>query len=219
VRRPRGAAAVFALLLAWPRPAAAASWIGARLWQESFFWDALMSARDKAARQAADPQLLPAMKTLAEQVAQQAANIKQIQNYAKSQQDNLRYAFSQDDPKPSLATIRQNLDTLAKGTDQIRHNLYYLTARCRLASGQALPDPELTTSAAVLIGQIQQVQLQLNALYTDTAAIAPLLEAEAWTVDKFFRHGYDTFLQSVVSVQDSVFTVYNSAYEIHVRSR
>src|SRR6266480_2556386 len=87
-------------LLFWPASAfAAARWIGPHLWQEGFFWDALLSARDKAARQQADPQILPVVQTVAQQIAQQTANLQQINAYVKGQQDSLRYAFSQDDPK------------------------------------------------------------------------------------------------------------------------
>ena len=39
----------------------------------------------------------------------------QIDSYTKGQQDSLRFAFSQQDPSRSLAIIRTNFDTLAKG--------------------------------------------------------------------------------------------------------
>lgn len=208
------------LFLWWlPANALAASWIGARLWQEGFFWDALLHARDRAARQQADPQLIPVVKTIAGQVAQQVANLQQIHAYVKGQQDSLRYAFAQDDPAPSLVIIRNNFDTLAKGSEQIQNNLYYLTARERLAISQALPDPELTAAATQLIGQIQALQLGLNALYLDTAAVRQLVDTEPWATDEFFRYSADHLLKSVVHVQDSVFSVYNAAYELHLRSR
>lgn len=211
--------AVFIAAYALPAHGFAASWVGARLWQEGFFWDALIHARDRAARQQADPQLIPVVKTIAGQVAQQVANMQQIHAYIKGQQDSLRYAFAQDNPQPSMVIIRNNFETLAKGTQQIEHNLYYLTARQRMAITQALPDPELTAAATQLIGQIQQLQLALNAMYLDTTALRQLIDTEPWAVDDFFRYGGDHLLKSVVSVQDSVFAVYNAAYELHVRSR
>src|ERR1039458_9182458 len=93
------------------------------LWQERFFWDALTSARDKLARQQSDPMMIPVMKAIAAQIAQQVANLGQIDQYVKAQADNLRYAYAQPDPKPSLATISDNLATLNTGTDQVRQNL------------------------------------------------------------------------------------------------
>lgn len=210
-----------ALALSWSLPghALAASWAGARLWQEGFFWDALIGARDKAARQQADPNLLPAVRTIAGQVAQQVANLQQIHAYVKAQQDSLRYAFAQEDPTASLAVIRNNFDTLAKGSVQIQSNLYYLTTRERMSISQALPDPELTAAATQLIGQIQQLQLQLNTLYLDATEVRKLVDAEPWATDEFFRYSAQGLLQAVVQVQDSVFAVYNAAYELHLRSR
>lgn len=189
------------------------------LWQERYFFDALLTARDRMARQQSDPALLPVMKMIAAQVAQQVANTQQIGAYVKSQQDNLRYAFNQPDPAPSLATISANLDTLASGAGQIRHNLYYLTARCRIASTQALPDPEMYRAALVILGQVQQIQLQLNALYTDTMAVQALVNENHWAVDKFFNHKVAVLLRNVIRIQDSIFTVYNAGYELNIRSR
>ncbi|MBI4423209.1 MAG: hypothetical protein HY554_05760 [Elusimicrobia bacterium] len=212
-------ALALAACLALPGPALAASWVGARLWQEGFFWDALLHARDRAARQQADPQLIPMVKTLAAQVAQQVANMQQIDAYVKGQQDSLRFAFAQEDPAPSLLVIRNNFETLAKGSVQIQHNLYYLTSRARMAITQALPDPELTAAATQLIGQIQALQLGLNQLYLDTSATRQLARSEPWATDEFFRYGTEQLMRSVVQVQDSVFAVYNASYELHVRSR
>ena len=205
-------------LLACPRPAAAWS-DGPLLWQESYFFDALLQARSKAARQQSDPQLMAVLKAVAGQVAQQVVNIQQIDVYAKAQQDNLRYAFSQPDPQPSLDTISANLATLTKGNDQIRSNLYFLTARCRMASSQALPDPELYQAGLLVLGQVQQLQLALNALYLDTAAVRQLVADNDWATEKFFRHSAGELLRSVVRIQDSVFSVYNAGYEFSMRSR
>jgi hypothetical protein len=189
------------------------------LWQERYFFDALLTARDRMARQQSDPAMIPVLKMIAAQVAQQVANTQQIGAYVKSQQDNLRYAFAQPDPAPSLATIQANFETLANGAQQIRHNLYYLTARCRIASTQALPDPEMYKSALVILGQVQQLQLQLNALYTDAVTVSSQVNENRWAVDKFFLHKTSVLLRNVIRVQDSIFAVYNAGYELSLRSR
>ncbi|MCX5797187.1 MAG: hypothetical protein NTY77_16985 [Elusimicrobia bacterium] len=205
-------------LLACPRPAAAWS-DGPQLWQESYFFDALLQARSKAARQQSDPQLMAVLKAVAGQVAQQVVNLQQIDVYAKAQQDNLRYAFTQPDPQPSLETIAANFETLTKGNDQIRSNLYFLTARCRMASSQALPDPELYQAGLLVLGQVQQLQLALNSLYLNATAVRALVAENDWAADKFFRHSTQELLRSVVRIQDSVFSVYNAGYEFSMRSR
>jgi hypothetical protein len=191
----------------------------ARLWQERFYWDGSLAARDKAARQSADPRLLDVILTIAHQVAQQAVNLEQIHSYTKAQSDNLRFAFAQPDPGPSLAVIQNNFSTLTKGADQIRNNLYYLTTRARMASSQALPDPKLTEKAMLLIAQIQNTQLKLNALYVDTQTVTNMVRAETWGVDKFFRYAAERLLNTVISVQDSVFSVYNASYELYMLSK
>jgi hypothetical protein len=196
-----------------------ASFTEARLWQERYYWDALLQARVAAARGAADPALLDVVETMARQVAQQSANLQQIQSYAKAQVGNLGFAFAQKDPGPSLAVIQNNFATLTKGSEQIRNNLYYLTARARICSTQALPDPKLTDKATILIAQIQDVQLKLNALYLDATAVANSVRAETWAADEFFRFGAEQLLGAVISVQDSVFAVYNSSYELYLLSK
>ena len=140
------------------------------LWQERFFWDALTSARDKLARQQSDPMMIPVMKAIAGQIAQQVANLGQIDQYVKAQADNLRYAYAQPDPAPSLTTISDNFTTLTTGSDQVRQNLYYLTSRQRMAASQALPDPEMYQAGLLILGQIQALQLTLNSLFYDTQA-------------------------------------------------
>lgn len=189
------------------------------LWQERFLWDGLLQARDRAARVSADPKLLEVVKAIAYQAAQQTANLEQIRNYAKSQGENLRYAFSQEDPQPSLKVIQGNFQTLAKGSEQVRNNLYYLTARLRLCQTQALPDPKLTEMSMLVIAQVQQIQLRLNDLYLDTAATHQQVKAEAWAGDDFFRFSSEHLLRAVVETQDSVFTVYNAAYELYLLSQ
>ncbi|OGS35565.1 MAG: hypothetical protein A2506_03295 [Elusimicrobia bacterium RIFOXYD12_FULL_66_9] len=189
------------------------------LWQERFFWDALMTARDRMARQQSDPMMVPVMKAIAGQIAQQVANLGQIDQYVKAQADNLRFAYNQPDPKPSLATIRDNFTTLTTGCDQVRQNLYYLTARQRLAQAQALPDPEMYQAALLILGQIQQLQLTLNAVYYDAVAIRGQVSENKWANDKFFTHATEELMRSVVRVQDSVFSVYNAGYELAMRCR
>ncbi|MFI5348281.1 MAG: hypothetical protein ACHQ2Z_01950 [Elusimicrobiota bacterium] len=189
------------------------------LWQERFFWDALTSARDKLARQQSDPMMIPVMKAIAGQIAQQVANLGQIDQYVKAQADNLRFAYAQPDPKPSLATISDNLATLNTGTDQVRQNLYYLTTRQRLAATQALPDQEMYQAGLLILGQDQALQLTLNSLYYDTQAARGLVNDNKWANDKYFTHKVEELMRSVVRVQDSVFSVYNAGYDLTMRCR
>lgn len=207
-----------AVLLASALPAAALD-TPPTLWQERFFWDALLTARDRLARQQSDPMMVPVMKAIAGQVAQQVANLGQIHQYVKAQGDNLRYAYSQSDPQPSLDTIKNNFETLTTGCDQVRQNLYYLTARQRMAQSQALPDPEMYQAGLLILGQVQQLQLSLNALYLDTSAVRNVVVDNKWANDKDFSHKTEELMRSVVRVQDSVFSVYNAGYELSMRCR
>lgn len=191
----------------------------AALWQERFFYDALLSARDRLARGQSDPQLVPMMRSVASQTAQQVGNLAQIQSYIKVQQGALRYAFAQEDPSPSLRTIQANFATLTGAAEQVRSNLYYLTARCRLASSQALPDPAIYQAGLLIIGQIQQLQLGLNSLYTEAVAVQGLIAANPWAVDTFFNHSFNGLMRSVTRTQESIFSIYNSAYDLSWRSR
>jgi hypothetical protein len=198
---------------------AAAQEVAPTLWQERFFWDALLTARDRMARQQSDPMMIPVMKAIAGQVAQQVANLGQIQQYVKAQGDNLRFAYSQPDPKPSLDTISSNFETLTAGCDQVRQNLYYLTTRERFAQSQALADPEMYQTGLLILGQVQQLQLTLNALYLDATAARTLVYENKWANDKAFTHRTDELMRSVMRVQDSVFAVYNAGYELAMRCR
>ena len=189
------------------------------LWQERFFWDALTSTRDRLARQQSDPMTIPVMKAIAGQIAQQVANLGQIDLYVKAQSDNLRYAYAQPDPRPSLATISDNFTTLNTGCDQVRQNLYYLTARQRMAATQALPDPEMYQAGLLILGQTQQLQLTLNSLYYDAQAARGLVDGNQWANDKFFTHKTEELMRGVVRIQDSVFAVYNAGYDLAMRCR
>jgi hypothetical protein len=218
---PRALLLIAGVLAAAP-PAARAAGFGDQtptLWQERYFWDALLPARDKLARQQSDPQMVPVMNAIALQIAQQVANLNQIDQYVKAQGDNLRYAYAQSDPSPSLDTIRDNFLTLTTGADQVRQNLYYLTARERMAASQALPDPEMYKAGLLILGQVQQLQLTLNTLYYDTLAARGVVEQNAWANDKFFTGKTENLMFSVVRVQDSVFSVYNAGYDLTTRCR
>jgi hypothetical protein len=73
--------------------------------------------------------------------------------------------------------------------------------------------------ARLLIAQIQNVQLKLNTLYLDTVTAANVVRKETWYADEFFRYSCEDLLSSVVSVQDSVYTVYNASYELYLLSK
>lgn len=213
-------AALVASLLLWPAaPARAQADAGPTLWMERYFWDALLTARDKMARQQSDPMMIPVMKAIAGQTAQQVANLGQIGQYVKAQSDNLRYAYAQPDPQPSLDTIAANFETLSTGCDQVRQNLYYLTARQRMAQSQALPDPEMYQAGLLILGQIQQLQLTLNQVYLDAVAARNLVHENAWANDKAFTHKTEELMRSVVRTQDAVFAIYNAGYELAMRCR
>ena len=208
-----------ALFIASALPAAALDNAAPTLWQERFFWDALLTARDRLARQQSDPMMIPVMKAIAGQVAQQVANLAQIHQYVKAQGDNLRYAYAQPDPQASLDTIINNFETLTTGCDQVRQNLYYLTARQRIAQSQALPDPEMYQTGLLILGQVQQLQLTLNALFTDMSGVRGIVVQNNWANDRNFSNKTEELMRSVVRVQDSVFAVYNAGYELAMRCR
>ncbi len=189
------------------------------LWQERFFWDALLTARERLARQQSDPMMIPVMKSIALLVAQQGANLTQIHEYVKTQADGLRYAYAQVDPQSSLNTVLDNFETLTTACDQVRQNLYYLTARQRIAQSQALPDPEMYQAGLVILGQVQQLQLTLTAFIADTNAVRGIIMENNWSNDNNLRHKTEELVRSVMRIQDSVFTTYNSATELTLRCR
>lgn len=212
-------AALWLVVTLLSSPARAADLQAPALWQERYFFDALLQARDRLARSQSDPAMIPVLKAIAGQVAQQVANMQQIDAYVKAQHDNLRFAFQQDDPAPSLATIGGNFETLAKGADQIRGNLYFLTVRNRIAASQALPDTEMYQASLLVLTQVQQLQLALNSLYLDVVEAQKLVNENQWATNKHFRHETDMLVRSVVRVQDSIFSVYNAGYELAMRCR
>ena len=207
------------LVLAAALPARSLDAQAPTLWQERYFWDALLPARDRVARAQSDPMMIPVMKAIAGQVAQQVANLAQIHQYVKAQGDNLRYAYAQSEPQASLETIANNFETLTTGCDQVRQNLYYLTARQRIAQSQALADAEMYQTGLLILGQIQQLQLTLNALYLDMTAVRNLSIENKWANDKNFSYKTEELMRSVVRVQDSVFSIYNAGYELSMRCR
>jgi hypothetical protein len=71
----------------------------------------------------------------------------------------------------------------------------------------------------LILGQIQQLQLTLNALFTDMTAVRGLVVENSWANDKNFSHKTEELMRSVVRVQDSVFAVYNAGYELAMRCR
>jgi hypothetical protein len=74
-------------------------------------------------------------------------------------------------------------------------------------------------AALLILGQVQQLQLRLNALYLDANDAHKLVGENSWATDKEFRHRSDYLMRTVVRVQDSVFAVYNSGYELAMRAR
>lgn len=202
-----------------PASAVTAKDADAQLYQEEMYWDALLPARSKEERSQSDPNLVPAMKSIALQIYLQATNLEQIRQYVASQQDNLRYAYLQPDPGPSLDTISDNFSTLSDGLNQIGSNLYYLTTRTRLAASQALPDKDIYQTALLILGQIQQIQLSLNKTYLDVIAARDLVDSNTWANSKFFRQRTSLLVSSTARIQDAVFAVYNSGYDLAMRSR
>lgn len=189
------------------------------LWQERYYFDALLQARSRQSRSESDPELIPVLRSIAGEIFQQAANLGQIDAYAKAQQGSLRYAFAQEDPGPSLKIIGLNLNTLAQGVVQVKRNLAYLMVRCRLAYSQALPDPQIYKNSLLLLSEVRRLQYELNSLYADAAASQKLVQASSEKPPRPFRDQLSFFMRSLSHLQGQVFSLYNSGYDIALRSR
>lgn len=191
------------------------------LWQEETYWDGLMNehVHSRAARMSADPNLIPVLETITQQVAQQVLNLQQVTAYTKIQQDNLQLAFAESDPSTSLTIIQENLDTLSEGTDRIQNNLRLLAVRCRTAASQVLPDPQLTKIVTILIQQIQIAQIQLKTLYADATAVQVAIDAKARPRQNFLRYRANLLVNSIYDTQNPISAVTNASYEIYLRSK
>ncbi len=189
------------------------------LWQERYYFDALLQARDRQQREESDPEMIPVLKAIAGQAAQQGVNLKRLGLYVAAQKGNLRFAFAQKDPDPSLGVILSNLMTLTRGAGQIRNNLNYLSVRCRLASSQALSDPKMEQASLIILAEIRQLQLILNPVYLDAAAVEESASALSRPQDGYLRSSVGMLVQSLRRVQDSVYSVYNSARDLALRCR
>jgi hypothetical protein len=189
------------------------------LWQERYYFDALIQARDRRSRSESDPNLIPVLRSIAGEVLQQAANVKQIDVYAKAQQGSLRYAFSQNNADSSLKIIGINLSTLAQGAIQVKNNLAYLMVRCRLASSQVLPDPQIYQNSLLVLTEVRRLQFALNELYTDALESEKLIKPHADILPASFQYQSSSFMRTLAHVQRSVFALYNSGYDLALRSR
>ncbi len=189
------------------------------LWQERYYFDALIQARDRQSRSESDPSLIPVLRSIAGEVLQQAANIKQIDVYAKAQQGSLRYAFSQDDPDPSLKIVGINLSTLAQGTVQVENNLSYLGVRCRLASSQTLADPQIYRNALLVLAEVRRLQFALNELYSDTLDSEKIIQSHPENLPRPFRYQSRFFKGALSRLQSAIVSLYNAGYDLALRSR
>ena len=189
------------------------------LWQERYFFDSLLAARSRQERTESDPQLLPVMRAVAAQIAQQAANLKRVDAYVAAQKGNVRFAFAQKNSDPSLQILIGNFQTLARGSGQIRNNLDYLAVRCRLASSQALSDPDMEKASLIILGQIRIFQMNLNALYENAEAVLQEIDAAARPKDWYLKRSAEMLVNNLRRLQNSVFSVYNSAHDLALRCR
>lgn len=189
------------------------------LWQERYYFDALLEARDRQEREESDPEMVPVLRAIAGQVAQQGLNLNRLGLYVAAQKSNVRFAFAQKDPDPSLKVILSNLMTLTRGAGQIRDNLDYLAVRCRLASSQALSDPKMEQASLVILAEIRQLQLDLNAVYLNAVAV----QKDAWKFsrpkDRYLRSSLWMLVRSMRRIQNSVYSIYNSARDLALRCR
>jgi hypothetical protein len=204
-------------VLACPRGVFAAS--VPLLWQERYYFDALIEARDRQSRSESDPNLVPVLRSIAGEVLQQAANVGQIDSYAKTQLGSLRYAFGQDHPNASLKIVGLNLSTLGQGMVQVKNNLAYLTVRSNIAFSQALPDPQIYQNSLLILAEIKRLQLEVNSLYLDSIADDKVIKSHQDDESPLFVYQSQFFIRSLYSLQGEVFSLYNSAYDIALRAR
>ena len=203
----------------WAPNASAAVVQSPVLWQERYYFDALLQARGRQEREESDPEMVPVLQAIAGQVAQQGLNLKRLGLYVAAQKGNVRFAFAQKNPDPSLKVILSNLMTLARGTGQIRNNLDYLAVRCRLASSQALSDPKMEKASLIILAEIRQLQLELNFVYLDSVAV----QKAGWMLsrpkDKYLRSSVWMLVESMRRMQNSVYSVYDAARDLALRCR
>ena len=189
------------------------------LWQERYYFDALIEARDRQSRSESDPNLVPVLRSIAGEVLQQAANVGQIDSYVKTQLGSLRYAFNQDHPSASLKIVGLNLSTLGQGMVQVKNNLAYLTVRSNIAFSQALPDSQIYQNSLLILAEIKRLQLEVNSLYLDAIADDKVIESHQDDESPLFVYQSQFFIRSLYSLQGEVFSLYNSAYDIALRAR
>ncbi len=189
------------------------------LWQEHYYFDALLEARDRQSRSESDPNLVPVLRSIAGEALQQAANVGQIDSYVKTQFGSLHYAFHQDDSDASLKIIGLNLSTLGQGMVQVKNNLAYLTVRSNIAFSQALPDPKIYQNALLILAEVKRLQLEVNSLYLDASSNDKVIKSHADEESPLFIYQSHFFIRSLYSLQGEVFALYNSAYDIALRAR
>ena len=189
------------------------------LWQERYYFDALLEARDRQQREESDPEMIPVLRAIAGQVAQQGLNLNRLGLYIAAQKGNVRFAFAQKDPDPSLKVILSNLMTLTRGAGQISNNLDYLAVRCRLASSQALSDPKMEQASLIILAEIRRLQLDLNSVYLNAVATQKAGWEFSRPKDKYLRSSVWMLVESMRRVQNSVYSVYDSARDLALRCR
>ena len=189
------------------------------LWQERYYFDALLEARDRQSRSESDSNLVPVLRSIAGEVLQQAANVGQIDSYAKTQLGSLRYSFGQDHPSASLKIVGLNLSTLGQGMVQVKNNLAYLTVRSNIAFSQALPDSQIYQNSLLILAEIKRLQLEVNSLYLDAIADDKVIKSHQDDESPLFVYQSQFFIRSLYSLQGEVFSLYNSAYDIALRAR
>ena len=189
------------------------------LWQERYYFDALLEARDRQSRSESDANLVPVLRSIAGEALQQAANVGQIDAYVKTQLGSLHYAFHQDDSSASLKVIGLNLGTLGQGMVQVRNNLAYLSVRSNIAFSQALPDPHIYQNSLLILTEIKRLQLEVDSLYLDATADDKVVQSHRDEESPLFIYQSQFFIHSLYGLQGEVFALYSSAYDIALRAR